>query len=157
MVAAARGGGGLGVSMAGREARPHQADNGCQVPAPRKQTVPTCTTPAPCLNSPQQLLERKLRAALMHSVPGCRAYLKPPGRYQFDEPPPVPQLSISNSPASPALSTTFLNTASAEGLRQMLPRHTNSTLVLPAVHEAAECHGQPMANVQPFMAASDHL
>lgn len=44
----------------------------------------------------------------------------------------MPQLSISNSPASPALSTTLWNTASAEGLRQILPRHTNSTLVLPA-------------------------
>ncbi len=42
--------------------------------------------------------------------------------YQFSCPePPVPQESISNSSATPDRSTTFLRTASAAGLRQMLP------------------------------------
>ncbi len=42
--------------------------------------------------------------------------------YQFSCPePPVPQESISNSSAIPDRSTTFLRTACAAGLRQMLP------------------------------------
>ncbi len=48
---------------------------------------------------------------------------------------PAGRKSISKHPftwsASPLSSTTFLKTASAVGERHMLPRHTNSTLVLP--------------------------
>ncbi len=39
---------------------------------------------------------------------------------------------MSNLSAAPALEVTCLNTASAVGLLQMLPRQTNNTLVLPA-------------------------
>ena len=41
--------------------------------------------------------------------------------YQSGWPPPVPQESMSNLSASPARCTTVVNTASAVGLRQMLP------------------------------------
>jgi hypothetical protein len=48
-------------------------------------------------------------------------YDQPPLVYQSGLPPPVPQLSMSNLSASPALSTAALKLASAVGLRQMLP------------------------------------
>lgn len=44
----------------------------------------------------------------------------------------MPQDSMSNLSAAPAFEVTCLKTASAVGLLQMLPRHTKSTLVLPA-------------------------
>lgn len=37
------------------------------------------------------------------------ARLKPPGRYQLELPPPVPQLSIWNWSATPARSTTVMD------------------------------------------------
>lgn len=60
---------------------------------------------------------------------------------------------MSNLSAAPAFEVTCLNTASAVGLLQMLPRHTKSTLVLPASAaivkgergSADRCPAAPMA------------
>jgi len=56
--------------------------------------------------------------------------LKPSDLYQLFEPPPVPQLSTIKLDEMPCLAMTLLNTASAVGLRQMLPRQTKRTEVL---------------------------
>ena len=47
------------------------------------------------------------------------------GANQSSLPPPVPHESMKNSSATPDLSTTFLKTASAVGLRQILPASQN--------------------------------
>ena len=59
------------------------------LPAPGKQR------PAPGMHA--------CRHASTLAVLAC---LKPPGRYQLELPPPVPQLSMSNCPLTPARSTT---------------------------------------------------
>lgn len=65
---------------------------------------------------------RLLAAAVMRrSALSPSWYEKPPVSYQLELPPPVPQLSMSNSSARPARSASARKVASAVGLRQMLP------------------------------------
>lgn len=61
---------------------------------------------------PKQNAARSRRSPL-GSRQGAWPHLKPPGRYQFRLPPPVPQLSISNWSATPDRSTTAQHEAEA--------------------------------------------
>ena len=58
--------------------------------------------------------------------------------YQFSLPPPVPHESMKNSSDTPERSTTFLKTASAVGLRQILPV-TNKQNIKNGINESYGC------------------
>jgi hypothetical protein len=93
----------------------------------------------PAVKSASTLNNQQANGPVCHAPPaGCRAsttpvavmresaaspswYDQPPSLNQPELPPPVPQESMSNRSATPAFSTTALNTASALGLLQMFP------------------------------------